>query len=104
MGQRLTDRSILEDQKTSFRTVHAGRPDIPQKPQKPSPVEADGGSHGQTNGKHSLDEEVAEEPKGAKSPPPDDESPPLKRAKVASSADDDVVVVEDAGGAIVIDD
>ncbi|EGR48605.1 uncharacterized protein TRIREDRAFT_61945 [Trichoderma reesei QM6a] len=95
---------ILDDQKESFRTVHAGRPEIPHKPQKPSAVEADGESHGQPNGKHTLDEEVVvEEPKGAKRPPPDDESPPLKRAKVASS-DDDVVVVEDAGGAIVIDD
>lgn len=97
------DRSILDNQKESFRTVHAGRPEIPHKPQKASPVESDGDSHGQPNGKHSLDEEVVEEPKGAKRPPPDDESPPLKRAKVDSS-DDDVVVVEDAGGAIVIDD
>ncbi|KAM0520108.1 hypothetical protein ACHAPE_003383 [Trichoderma viride] len=96
---------ILDSQKESFRPVHAGRPEIPHKPQKSSPVETNGNGHGQQNGKHSLDDEmVVEEPKGTKRALPDDESPPFKKAKVISSADDEVVVVEDAGGAIVIDD
>ncbi|KAL7798192.1 hypothetical protein V8C37DRAFT_248117 [Trichoderma ceciliae] len=94
---------ILDNQRESFRTVHAGRPEIPHKPEKPSPVETNGNSHGQQNGKHSLDDEVVEVSQGIKRPLPDDDSPPFKKVKVISSADD-VVVVEDAGGAIVIDD
>ncbi|KAK0766039.1 hypothetical protein N5P37_001981 [Trichoderma harzianum] len=94
---------ILDNQRESFRTVHAGRPEIPHKTQKSSPVETNGNSHGQQNGKHSLEDEVVEESKGTKRPLPDDSSPPFKKAKLVGSADD-VVVVEDAGGAIVIDD
>ncbi|RFU81322.1 ubiquitin-like 1-activating enzyme e1 b [Trichoderma arundinaceum] len=94
---------ILDNQKESFRTVHAGRPEIPHKLQKSSPAETNGNGHGPQNGKHSLDDELVEEPKGIKRPVPDDDSPPFKKAKIVSSADD-VVVVEDAGGAIVIDD
>lgn len=101
----LTDGRILDNQKESFRPVHAGHPEIPHKPKKSSPVETNGNGHGQQNGKHSLDDEmVVEETKGTKRALPDDESPPFKKAKMISSADDDVVVVEDAGGAIVIDD
>ncbi|PNP54225.1 hypothetical protein THARTR1_05432 [Trichoderma harzianum] len=95
---------ILDNQRESFRTVHAGRPEIPHKTQKSSPVETNGNSHGQQNGKHLLEDEVVvEESKGIKRPLPDDSSPPFKKAKLVGSADD-VVVVEDAGGAIVIDD
>ncbi|KAK4083472.1 uncharacterized protein Triagg1_1134 [Trichoderma aggressivum f. europaeum] len=94
---------ILDNQRESFRTVHAGRPEIPHKTQKTSPVETNGNGHGQQNGKHSLEDEVVEESKGTKRPLPDDGSPPFKKAKLVGSADD-VVVVEDAGGAIVIDD
>lgn len=102
-GEKLIDCSILDDQRESFRTVHAGRPEIPHKPEKPSPVKTNGNSHGQQNGKHSLDDEVVEESKGIKRSLPDDDSPPYKKAKIVSSADD-VVIVEEAGGAIVIDD
>ncbi|UKZ77267.1 hypothetical protein TrVFT333_004987 [Trichoderma virens FT-333] len=94
---------ILDNQRESFRTVHAGRPEIPHRPQKSSPVETNGNGHGQQNGKHSLDDEMSEESKGIKRPLPDADSPPFKKAKIVGSADD-VVVVEDAGGAIVIDD
>lgn len=101
----LTDGRILDNQKESFRPVHAGRPEIPHKPTKSSPVETNGNGHGQQNGKHSLDDEmVVEESKGTKRALADDESPPFKKAKVISSTDDDLIVVEDAGGAIVIDD
>lgn len=103
-GEKLIGCSILDDQKESFRTVHAGRPEIPHKPRKSSPVETNGNGHGHQNGKHSLDDEVVvEESKGVKRPLPDDDSPPFKKAKIVDSADD-VVIVEDAGGAIVIDD
>jgi ubiquitin-like 1-activating enzyme E1 B len=102
-GQKLIGRSILDSQKESFRTVHAGRPEIPHKPKQYSSPETNGNGHGQQNGKHSLDVEVVEESKGIKRGFPDDESPPFKKAKIANSADD-VVIVEDAGGAIVIDD
>ncbi|KAJ4860889.1 thiF family domain-containing protein [Trichoderma breve] len=94
---------ILDNQRESFRTVHAGRPEIPHKTQKSSPVETNGNGHGQQNGKHSLEDEMVEESKGTKRPLPDDGSPPFKKAKLVGPADD-VVVVEDAGGAIVIDD
>ncbi|KAH0528455.1 hypothetical protein TsFJ059_003322 [Trichoderma semiorbis] len=94
---------ILDNQRESFRTVHAGRPEIPHKTHKSSTVETNGNSHGQQNGKHSLEDEVVEESKGTKRPLPGDGSPPFKKAKLVGSADD-VVVVEDAGGAIVIDD
>lgn len=102
----LTDGRILDNQKESFRPVHAGRPEIPHKPKKSSPAETNGNGHGhgQQNGKHSLDDEVMEESKGTKRALADDESPPFKKVKIISSADDDIVVVEDAGGAIVIDD
>lgn len=100
----LINRRILDNQKESFRPVHAGRPEIPHKPKKSSPAETNGNGHSQQNGKHSLDDEVVEESKGIKRALPDAESPPFKKAKIISSADDDVVVVEDAGGAIVIDD
>lgn len=100
----LTDRRILDNQKESFRPVHAGHPEIPHKTKKSSPAETNGNGHGQQNGKHSLDDEVVEESKGTKRALPDDESPPFKKAKIINSTDDDVVVVEDAGGAIVIDD
>lgn len=102
-SEKLIECSILDNQRESFRTVHAGRPEIPHKTQKSSPVETNGNSHGQQNGKHSLEDEVVEESKGTKRPLPDDSSPPFKKAKLVGSADD-VVVVEDAGGAIVIDD
>ncbi|KAH6606710.1 hypothetical protein Trco_005863 [Trichoderma cornu-damae] len=96
---------ILDNQKESFRTVHAGRPEIPHKPQRSSPAETNGNNHGQQNGKHSLDDEAVGDIKGIgiKRPLPDDDSPPFKKAKIVSSADE-VVIVEDAGGAIVIDD
>jgi ubiquitin-like 1-activating enzyme E1 B len=101
----LINRRILDNQKESFRPVHAGHPEIPHKPKKSSPVETNGDGHGQQNGKHSPDDEmVVDESKGTKRALPDDESPPFKKAKIIGSADDDVVVVEDAGGAIVIDD
>lgn len=100
----LIDRRILDNQKESFRPVHAGRPEIPHKPKKSSPAETNGNGHSQQNGKHSLDDVVMEESKGTKRALPDDESPPFKKAKIIGSTDDDVVVVEDAGGAIVIDD
>ncbi|KAL7941661.1 hypothetical protein V8C42DRAFT_174207 [Trichoderma barbatum] len=94
---------ILDNQRESFRTVHAGRPEIPHRPEKSSLAETNGNGHGQQNGKHSLDVDVMEDPKGIKRPLPDEESPPFKKAKIVGSTDE-VVVVEDAGGAIVIDD
>ncbi|KAK5997219.1 Ubiquitin-activating enzyme E1-like [Cladobotryum mycophilum] len=97
---------IIDNETKTFKTVVAGRPEIPQKPAKPAPVETNGHDqqNGQQPGKHSLDEEPELVSKGVKRPHADDDSHPLKKAKIASTVSDDVVVVEDAGGAIVIDD
>ncbi|KAJ6441848.1 ubiquitin-activating enzyme E1-like protein [Purpureocillium lavendulum] len=85
-----------------IRSLLAGRPDIPRKPKKASQPEANGIAQ---NGKHALDDDVAEVgQKSLKRAHPGDDSQPTKKAKTGDPSTDDVVVVEDAGGAIVIDD
>ncbi|KOS22638.1 Ubiquitin-activating enzyme E1-like protein [Escovopsis weberi] len=96
---------IVDEEKSALKPVDAGRPEIPHKPAKAVPAQANG--HGlennQPGGKHLLDEESAES-KGTKRLHADDDSHPPKKAKTASASADDIIVIEDASDAIVIDD
>ncbi|KAJ6789104.1 hypothetical protein PWT90_00406 [Aphanocladium album] len=91
------EERLLDAAEKPYNAVVEGTPDIPRKPKKAAPPEANGES--KTNG-HAP----AEAPKGLKRSNDDGEEQPFKKAKIAQKSQDDVVLVEDAGGAIVIDD
>ncbi|RMJ14958.1 hypothetical protein CDV36_005403 [Fusarium kuroshium] len=93
---RLTYSRTFEADKKPVEATFTEKPQIPRKPKKPQPAEANG--HGELNGKA-----VSVEPKGVKRPLAEDSGQPLKKAKLVESGPE-VVVVEETGGAIVIDD
>ncbi|RSM07549.1 hypothetical protein CEP52_005141 [Fusarium oligoseptatum] len=86
----------FEADKKPVEATFTEKPQIPRKPKKPQPADANG--HGELNGKA-----VSVEPKGVKRPLAEDSGQPLKKAKLVESGPE-VVVVEETGGAIVIDD
>lgn len=93
---RLTCYRTFEADKKPVEATFTEKPQIPRKPKKAQPAEANG--NGELNGKA-----VSVEPKGVKRPLAEDSGQPLKKAKLVESGPE-VVDVEETGGAIVIDD